>query len=110
MHAATVLRQVRLALGGWPAIELAAESEPFRSDEECRAMVRAAQQHMRRPARRHLAADVRVRYDVQTLVQLGGTMPKGCHIVAMKIAAVRYRESNISLNTMHRYWERKYFF
>ena len=69
-----VMDKVRYTLDGWPTIDFAMNSEPFKSNKKCQKILVRAEEHMKNATRKHLNTthSTRVRYGKKTLVHMGG--------------------------------------
>lgn len=70
----TVMDKIRYTIDGWPTIEFATSVEPFKSNKKCKEILSWCHKYMQEASRRHLHPGYRtaVRYDKQSLVQMGG--------------------------------------
>ena len=69
-----VLDKVRYTIDGWPTIEYASKQEIFKKSPKCHDLLVWSKKYMQNGNRQHLMQNyrTRVRYDQQTLVQMGG--------------------------------------
>ena len=69
-----VLEKIRYTNDGWPTIEYAATTEPFKSDKHCKQLLDWCHCYMKQPLQQHLNRSYRTktRFDRQTLLRVGG--------------------------------------
>ena len=73
-YAYEVLEKIRYTNDGWPTIEYAGSTEPFKNDKNCKQLLDWCHCYMRQPLQQHLHRSYRTktRYSRSTLLRVGG--------------------------------------